>query len=208
MPKRSSLGDRVTERTQYATVVPHPDLANVYTKSWFRTLASELSKKTVRQIEELTTHPLQQRLRATQGTTGADGAADISAVVRRKVAVFVAHPQHLAGLYRQHDNGAALEVTLPAGNGIHSITFASDTGHIPKLGCRLAPIGDAHDAEGIPRRTYMYVTNGSVDGRPEQPLFFTVGRPMMLENSEGLQVRDLRRVRRTVPAVGVRVSAI
>jgi hypothetical protein len=126
---------------------------------------------------------------STQGTTGADGAADMSAAVCRKVAVFVAHPQHRAGLYREHDNGAALEVTLPAGNGVHSIIFASETGHIPKLGCRLAPIGDAHDAEGIPRRTYMYVTNGSVDGRAEQPFFFTVGRPMMLENSEGLQVR-------------------
>jgi len=103
--------------------------------------------------------------------------------------VFVAHPQHRAAFYRQHDNGADLEVTLPAGAGAHSIIFAGNTGHIPDFHPRLAPIGNNHDAEGIPPITYMYLDNGSVDGRPEQPFHFRIGRPMMLEDSEGHQVR-------------------
>ena len=64
VPKPASLGDRVTERIQYASVVPDPDLVNVCTKPWFRTLRRELSKKTVRQIAVLTAQPLQQRLGA------------------------------------------------------------------------------------------------------------------------------------------------
>ena len=125
---------------------------------------------------------------ASQGKTGPDGVAEIPAPVRRKVAVFVAHPQHRAAFHRQHDNAAELEVTLPAGAGVHSVIFANSTGHIPGFGPRLNPIGNAHDAEGLPRATYMYVDNGSVDGRAEQPFHFRVGKPMMLEDSEGHQV--------------------
>jgi hypothetical protein len=69
------------------------------------------------------------------------------------------------------------------------VIFAGSTGHIPGFRPRLAPVGDAHDAEGLPRRTYMYLDNGSVDGRAEQPFHFRVGKPMMLEDSEGHQVR-------------------
>jgi hypothetical protein len=94
----------------------------------------------------------------------------------------------VAASHRQHDNAAELEVTLPAGAGVHSVIFANSTGHIPGFGPRLNPIGNAHDAEGLPRATYMYVDNGSVDGRAEQPFHFRVGKPMMLEDSEGHQV--------------------
>ena len=120
--------------------------------------------------------------------TSSDGIAEVAAEVRRSVAVLVAHPQHRAGFYRQHDNGSDLDVTLPSGAGAHSVIFGS-TGHIPGFRPRLNPIGDNHDGEGFPRRTYMYVDNGSVDGRPTQPSFFAVGRPMMLEDGDGNQVR-------------------
>lgn len=120
----------------------------------------------------------------TEGKTGTDGIADVPAAVRRKVAVFVAHPEHRAGFYRQHDSGLDLAVTLPQGNGVQSAI-----GRIPGFGPRLSPIGDFHDAEGIPQRTYMYITNGSLNGSADQPAFFTVGTPVMLEDSEGNQVR-------------------
>lgn len=126
---------------------------------------------------------------ATQGKTGPDGITDVPAPVRRKVAVFVAHPEHRAAFYRQHDNGAELEVTLPPGAGAHSIIFAGNTGYLPGFRPRLAPIGNHHDTEGIPPITYMYLDNGSVDGRAEQPFHFRIGEAMMLEDSEGHQVR-------------------
>ncbi len=126
---------------------------------------------------------------ANQGRTGPDGIAEVPATVRRAVAVFVAHPEHRAAFYRGHDNGAELEVILPAAAGVHSVVFANSTGHIPGLAPRLNPIGNGHDAEGLPRSTYMYVDNGSVDGRAEQPFPFRVGKAMMLEDSEGHQVR-------------------
>ena len=67
--------------------------------------------------------------------------------------------------------------------------FAGATGHIPGFVPRLAPIGNAHDAEAVPRTTYIYLDNGSVDGRAEQPFSFSVGTPMMLEDGQGRQVR-------------------
>jgi hypothetical protein len=104
------------------------------------------------------------------------------------VAVFVAHPQHRAAYLRHHDSGAALDVTLPSGSG-HSVIFTDQTGHIPGFRPRLNPIGGGRNAEAVPSGVYMYVTNGSVDGRAEQPFIFSVGKPMLLEDSEGHQVR-------------------
>ena len=142
-------------------------------------------------------HPIQgavvlliaQNGTASPGQTGPDGVAEVPAAVRRNVAVFVAHPQHRAAYYPQHDSNAELVVTMPAGAGAHSVISASSAGHIRGFRPRLNPIGNAHDAEGVPMRTYMYLDNGSVDGQAEQPFYFRVGKPMMLEDSEGHQVR-------------------
>lgn len=120
----------------------------------------------------------------TGGETGPDGIAQVPAAVRRKVAVFIAHPQYRAGYYRQHDTGSELCATLPQSAGVQSAI-----GRIPGFAPIIEPIGDNHDAEGIPRRTYMYITNGSLNGSASQPAFFTVGVPMMLEDSNGKQVR-------------------
>ena len=125
-----------------------------------------------------------------KGTTGPDGVTEIRAAVRRAVSVFVAHPDYRAGFYSKHDNGAELDVILPASPGVHSIAFAGDTGYIPGLAPRLNPIGNGQDEQGIPTGLlYMYVENGSVNGRAEQPFIFKIGHPMMLEDSEGTQAR-------------------
>jgi hypothetical protein len=126
---------------------------------------------------------------ANQGRTGPDGAAEVAASVRRAVAVFVAHPDHRAAFYRQHDNGTDLEVTLHAGAGAHSVIFVDQTGHIPDFRPRLNPIGSSHDVDGVRAYGAMYVTNGSVDGLAQQPFRISVGVPMMLEDSDGKQVR-------------------
>jgi hypothetical protein len=126
---------------------------------------------------------------ATKSTTDAEGIARVVAWVRRNVAVFVAHPDHRAAFYRQHDNRQDLEVELPTGSGTRSVIFASSTGHIPGFDPRFNPIGNRHDEEGVPPITYMYLDNGSVDGKSEQPFSFRVGKPMMLEDSNGRQVR-------------------
>lgn len=126
---------------------------------------------------------------STQGRTDVGGAAEAAAEVRRSVSVFVAHPQHRAAFYRRHDNGTELEVMLPSGGSIHSVIIAGNTGHIPGFGPRLNPHGGSHDADGIRAYGGMYVDNGSVDGLTQQPFRFTVGRPMILEDSHGKQVR-------------------
>jgi hypothetical protein len=126
---------------------------------------------------------------SSQGSTGADGVAEVPAQVRRSVAVFVAHPQHPAAHLQHHDSGTALDVTLPVRTGGHSVIFTDQTGTIPGFRPRLNPIGGGHNAEALPSATYMYVTNGSVDGQSQQPFFFRVGKPMILEDNEGHQVR-------------------
>ncbi len=126
---------------------------------------------------------------STAAKTDVDGAAEVAAAVRRSVSVFVAHPQHRAAFYRQHDNGTHLEVTLPHGGTIQSVIIARESGHIPGFGPRLNPHGSTHDADGVRPRGGMYLDNGSVDGLTQQPFLFAVGRPMMLEDSHGKQVR-------------------
>ncbi len=121
---------------------------------------------------------------STRAQTDSDGIAQVPAAVRRNVAVFIAHPEYRAGYYRQHDSGEDLSVILPQSPGVQS-----SIGNIPGFGPRISPIGDVHDAEGIPQRTYMYITNGSLNGIVSSPAFFTVGEPMMLEDSNGHQVR-------------------
>lgn len=126
---------------------------------------------------------------ANQGRTGADGIAEFPADVRRAVAVFVAHPEHRAAFYRQHDNGTELEVSLPTGSGIGSVIIAGHSGHLPGFGPRLNPHGSTHDVDGARARGGMYVDNGSMNGQAQQPYYFSVGQPMMLEDSHGKQVR-------------------
>ena len=122
-------------------------------------------------------------------TTGADGVATVPVRVRRLVTVFVAHHDRRAAYLPDHDSGRGLEVTLPESDGRRSVIFEGSTGQIPGFRPRLSPIGDGHGTDGIPKRTYMYVENGSVDGKPGQPFHFTVGQTLLLEDSEGRQVR-------------------
>lgn len=126
---------------------------------------------------------------ANQGRTDADGVAEFPADVRRAVAVFVAHAEHRAAFYRQHDNGTGLEVSLPTGSGIGSVIIAGHSGHIPGFGPRLNPHGSSHDVDGARARGGMYVDNGSMNGQAQQPYYFAVGQPMILEDSHGKQVR-------------------
>jgi hypothetical protein len=126
---------------------------------------------------------------ATQATSGQDGVAEVRAPVRRNVAVFVAHPKHRAAYLPRHDSGLELEVVLPASGGVQSFIIANTTGHIPGFRPRLNPIGQGHDAAAVPSAIYIYVDNGSVDGKADQPFHFRVGQPMLLEDSEGHQVR-------------------
>jgi hypothetical protein len=139
-------------------------------------------------IHRETVHFIAHNGTTTQGRTGQDGIAEVPARVRRNVAVFVAHSQHRGAYLPQHDNGAELQVTLPTSGSGHSAIFADQTGHIPGFTPGLNPIGQAHDTQAVPSATYMYVTNGSVDGKSQQPFFFRVGQPMILEDSEGHQV--------------------
>jgi hypothetical protein len=124
-----------------------------------------------------------------KGQTGTDGIAELPAEVRRAVAVFVAHPEHRGAFYRRHDNATSLEVTLPAGSGVQSVILADSPGYLPGFGPRLNPIGSSHDADGARGHGSIYVSNGSVDGQVQQPYRFSVGTPMMLEDSNGKQVR-------------------
>jgi hypothetical protein len=140
-------------------------------------------------IHGATVHFIAHNGTTTQGRTGQDGIAEVPARVRRNVEVFVAHSQHRGAYLPRHDNSAELEVTLPASGSGHSVIFADQTGHIPGFTPRLNPIGQARDSQAVPSATVMYVTNGSVDGKSQQPFIFRVGQPMILEDTEGHQVR-------------------
>ena len=70
-----------------------------------------------------------------------------------------------------------------------SLSYPGESTAREAFGPRLNPHGGSHDADGVRAHGAMYVDNGSVDGLAQQPFRFTVGRPMMLEDSHGKQVR-------------------
>jgi hypothetical protein len=124
---------------------------------------------------------------ANQGKTGPDGVAELPVELRR---LGVRCPSRAPGRFLPPTrNGTDLDVTLPTGSGLQSVIIAGNTGHIPGFGPRLNPHGSSHEVDGTRAYGGMYVDNGSVDGLAQQPFRFAVGRPMMLEDSQGKQVR-------------------
>ena len=73
----------------------------------------------------------------------------------------------------------SLHIALGSHQGGGAGIFQQDTGHVPGLHGRLNPILDAHG------RTYLYADNISVNGGESQPVPFTLGEDLRLEDSDG-----------------------
>lgn len=120
------------------------------------------------------------------GSTPADGVAELSISTRRLYRLLVSHPEHPGAVIQSWDPSTDLTVTVADSENTGSIICHS-TGHIPGLEGHLNPILDTHN------RMYLYADNIAIDGGMQQPATFQVDVPFELEDSNGvvMQVRVL-----------------
>lgn len=120
------------------------------------------------------------------GSTSADGVAELSISTRRLYLLLVAHPEHSGAVVHSWDPSGDLAVTVADSENTGSIICHS-SGHIPGLEGRLSPILDTHN------RMYLYADNIAIGGGMQQPATFQVDVPFEVEDSNGvvMQVRVL-----------------
>lgn len=119
------------------------------------------------------------------GTTDAASLVRIASPKRRAVTVYCAHAGRAAHLEPDHDSGSDLTIVLSGPHGIGSLIIAQGTGHIPGLTGRLNPIFQSSG------RFYLYASNISVNGKPDQPTHLTANAVFRLEDAQGAVV-DVR----------------
>lgn len=96
----------------------------------------------------------------------------------RRVRIWVAHHDHPGLIKRDLEATEDHEVIMASAAGAASKIMGS-TGHLPSVQGRFNPILDPNG------RTYLYVDNAAVDGRPASPATFTVGTPFEVEDVDG-----------------------
>lgn len=109
---------------------------------------------------------------------GDDGRYTCAAPVGRLVRIWVAHREHPGLVDRDLETSENYEVTVASGAGAASKIMGS-TGYVPSVQGRFDPILDSIG------RTYLYVENAAVDGRPASPATFNVGAPFEVEDADG-----------------------
>lgn len=119
-----------------------------------------------------------------RGTTDESGEALIDLYTTHlPMTVYAAAPGYAAGLsleWLPNSGGLMIELT-PLDNG-GAVIFPQSTGHLPGLSGRLNPILDTSD------RTYLYADNVSIEDGRQQPVHFSVGKPLKLTDAHGTEL--------------------
>lgn len=111
--------------------------------------------------------------------TGGGGAAVFGVEKRRKVTVFCAHPDYASCISPDFDPVQDLQITMAAVPGTGSAVSLRGHSPIPGLTGTMNPIHDAQD------RLYVYAKNVAIDGGKGQPVHFTIGQELHLEDADG-----------------------
>ena len=107
------------------------------------------------------------------------GIAKFTFQTRRGMRVLIAHPNRPGAMFPEWDPADGLRATLPASENTGSVICHS-TVYIPGLEGRLNPILDSSN------RMYLYADNIAIRGGEQQPAQFSIGKPFMLEDKNGV----------------------
>jgi hypothetical protein len=107
------------------------------------------------------------------------GAALFSFPTRKLMRALIAHPYRPGAIFPNWDPADDLRATLPASENTGSVVCHS-TCYIPGLEGRLNPILDTR------HHMYLYADNIAIRGGEQQPASFEIGKPFMLEDSNGV----------------------
>lgn len=115
---------------------------------------------------------------ATYATTNSSGSTSLSLVGYELITIHVAKEGYEPILIREYDPQHDIKLNLRKTPGVSGKIFETSTGYLPGFSGRLAPIED----DG---RFYVYGDNIAADGKPARPAYFTLGKPIQMEDSEG-----------------------
>lgn len=96
--------------------------------------------------------------------------------------VYIAHSSYPGYAIDNYVPDSDLEITIEKNDDVGSLVCANGTGYIPGLDGRLNPILDTSD------RTYLYADNIAINGGENQPVTFAIGRPITLEDRNGVSL--------------------
>ncbi|MCE2719510.1 MAG: hypothetical protein ACK6A9_08325 [Dolichospermum sp.] len=114
-----------------------------------------------------------------EGATNKNGIAELKIKAKQSYTLLVAHPNFPGIIVKNFSpQNDSKQILKPIGK-IGSIIFPNQTGYIKGLKGRLNPILDNL------YRTYVYADNIAINGGKQQPVYFQIGSPIHLEDSEG-----------------------
>jgi predicted nucleic acid-binding protein len=113
------------------------------------------------------------------GVTDAKGAVLFEIPKGRLFTVFCSHNNFPAYIAREFEPVIVLEIRLKKAENTGSIICSDGTGYLPNFEGRLNPIRDTSD------RLYLYGDNIAIEGGQQQPVSFTLGKPLQLEDCNG-----------------------
>jgi hypothetical protein len=116
-------------------------------------------------------------------TTSAEGVARFTALKNNVADIFVAHSDYAAAHFSNSDLREPLSLRLNQTGSAKSIIFFGGTGSIPGLDGRLRTIFDRR------RRRYVYGDRLQINGGPEPPVYFQLGQPLTVRDSNGTAFR-------------------
>jgi len=111
--------------------------------------------------------------------TDSKGTAIFEIPKERIFTVFCAHSSFPAYIKRVFDPVSDLEIKVQEIENTGSIICPNGTGYLPNFQGRLNPIRDTLE------RLYLYADNIAIDGGQQQPVYFTLGKPLKLEDCNG-----------------------
>lgn len=107
------------------------------------------------------------------------GACSFKNLPVKPYSIYIAHPSYPAHAIDGYTPDQDLNITIEKNDDIGSLICES-TGYIPGLDGRLNPILDTLN------RTYLYADNIAINGGQNQPATFEIGKPIMLEDRNGV----------------------
>jgi hypothetical protein len=116
--------------------------------------------------------------RYVSGVSDSEGGAALEFFDQNRPTVLCANPGFVGSFRSDVDPGQPVVFELAASRG-GSIIIENGTGYITGLEGRLNPILDSQ------RRSYIYADNIAIEGNPDQPFSFTLGRPFRVMDSKG-----------------------
>ncbi|MDP5339501.1 MAG: hypothetical protein NWQ28_13110 [Nodularia sp. (in: cyanobacteria)] len=115
-----------------------------------------------------------------KSVTNKNGIAELKIKSNQSYNLLVAHQNFPGIVVRNFSPQKDSQQILKPKGKIGSIIFPDGTGYIRDLKGRLNPIIDNL------YRTYIYADNIAINGGEQQPVYFQIGKPLNLEDSEAL----------------------